>query len=68
VDVTRGGNTVSFPLVGGGLFTLPGYRAKRGYDLVTGLGTLDAARLVPELALVSHANKSHASPADTRRK
>jgi subtilase family serine protease len=48
VDVTRGGNTVSFP-VGGKLFTLRGYRARPGYDLVTGLGTVDAARLVQEL-------------------
>jgi subtilase family serine protease len=48
VDVTRGGNTVSFP-VAKGLFTLPGYRARPGYDLATGLGTVDAARLVPEL-------------------
>ena len=49
VDVTRGGNTVSFP-VAKGLFTLRGYRARPGYDLATGLGTVDAARLVPELA------------------
>jgi subtilase family serine protease len=49
VDVTRGGNTVSFP-VAKGLFTLHGYRARPGYDLVTGLGTVDAARLAPELA------------------
>jgi hypothetical protein len=33
-----------------GLFTLRGYRATPGYDLVTGLGTVNAARLVPELA------------------
>ena len=51
-DVTRGGNTVSFPLATG-LFTVPGYRAGPGYDLVTGLGTVDAARLVPELARAS---------------
>ena len=31
-------------------FTLKGYQAKRGYDLVTGVGTVDAGRLVPELA------------------
>ena len=48
VDVTRGGNTVSFP-VAKGLFTVPGHRARPGYDLATGLGTVDAARLVPEL-------------------
>ncbi len=67
VDVTRGNNTVSFP-VGKELFTLRGYQAKRGYDLVTGLGTVDAARLVPELALVSHVNASHASPGNARQK
>jgi hypothetical protein len=27
-----------------------GYPAKPGYDLVTGVGTIDAARFVPELA------------------
>jgi hypothetical protein len=67
VDVTKGKDTVSFPVTGG-LFTLRGYRATRGYDLVTGFDALDAARLVPELALVSHANAFHASPAETRRK
>jgi hypothetical protein len=49
VDVTRGDNTVSFP-VAWKLFTLGGYQAGPGYDLATGLGTVDAARLVPELA------------------
>jgi subtilase family serine protease len=53
VDVTRGGNTVSFP-VAGKLFTLRGYRAGPGYDLATGVGTVDAARLVPELAWAGH--------------
>ncbi len=53
VDVTRGNNTVSFPVVVGNTvktFTLGGYQAKRGYDLVTGLGTVNASRLIPELA------------------
>jgi hypothetical protein len=27
-----------------------GYKAKRGYDLTTGIGTIDAARFAPELA------------------
>jgi subtilase family serine protease len=48
-DVTRGSNTVTFSQ-GNQLFTLPGYQARPGYDLVTGVGTVDAARLVPELA------------------
>jgi subtilase family serine protease len=49
VDVTRGNNTVSFT-VGGTPVTVPGFPAKPGYDLVTGVGTVDAARFVPELA------------------
>ena len=42
-------NTVVFNL-GTGPQRVVGYRAKRGYDLVTGVGTIDAARFVPELA------------------
>ncbi|HEY4461314.1 MAG TPA: S53 family peptidase [Streptosporangiaceae bacterium] len=49
VDVTQGNNTVSFVLNGTTL-TVDGYPATRGYDLVTGGGTVDAARFVPELA------------------
>jgi hypothetical protein len=30
--------------------TVEGYPAVPGYDLVTGVGTVDAARFVPELA------------------
>jgi kumamolisin len=49
VDVTKGSNTVSFTQ-GGKIITIKGYQARPGYDLVTGVGTIDAARLVPELA------------------
>jgi subtilase family serine protease len=49
VDVTQGNNTVSFTLNGAPV-TVEGYPAKPGYDLVTGVGTVDAARFVPELA------------------
>ena len=49
VDVTQGSNTVSFTQ-NGALVTVPGFPARRGYDLVTGVGTIDAARFVPELA------------------
>lgn len=49
VDVTTGGNTVSFQQ-DGRTVTVRGYPAGPGYDLVTGAGTIDAARLVPELA------------------
>ena len=44
-DVTRGNNTVSFQR-GGQRVTVTGYPARRGYDLVTGVGSIDAARFV----------------------
>jgi subtilase family serine protease len=48
VDVTKGNNTVSFlqPL----LVTVQGYHAGPGYDLASGVGTVNAALFVPELA------------------
>ena len=49
VDVTFGNNTVSFPQ-GGTMDTVPGFTARHGYDLASGVGTVDAARFVPELA------------------
>jgi subtilase family serine protease len=48
-DVTRGSNTVSFTQDGQRI-TIHGYQARPGYDLVTGVGTINAALLVPELA------------------
>jgi kumamolisin len=51
VPVTRGSNTVSFSQ-GGRTVTVRGYPARAGYSLVTGVGTIDAARFVPELAAV----------------
>ena len=51
VDVTSGNNTVSFrQSAAGKLYTVQGYPAGRGYDLVTGVGTVDAPYLVYELA------------------
>jgi subtilase family serine protease len=51
VDVTSGSNTVTFAQ---GASTKPvtvaGYPAGRGYDLVTGVGTVNARELVYELA------------------
>ncbi len=51
VDVTSGNNTVSFYQ---GTATKPykvtGYTARKGYDLVTGVGTVNASDLVYELA------------------
>ncbi len=49
VDITRGGNTVSFTQHHR-LVTVPGFRARPGYDLASGVGTIDAAWFVPELA------------------
>jgi subtilase family serine protease len=48
VDVTRGDNTVTF--FQGHKITVTGYSARLGYDLVTGVGTVNAAKLVPALA------------------
>jgi subtilase family serine protease len=49
VDVTHGDNTVTFTQ-GGQTFTVQGFDAVKGYDLASGWGTVDAAKLVPELA------------------
>jgi subtilase family serine protease len=48
VDVTQGNNTVSF--LQPTLVTVKGYAAGPGYDLASGVGTVDAALFVPELA------------------
>jgi len=45
VDVTQGSNTVSFSRNGKSV-TVPGYSAGPGYDLASGVGTIDAARFV----------------------
>jgi subtilase family serine protease len=51
VDVTSGNNTVSFRQgAANKLFTVQGYPARKGYDLVTGVGTINAPSLVYELA------------------
>ncbi|MGH3191303.1 MAG: S53 family peptidase [Streptosporangiaceae bacterium] len=49
VDVTQGNNTVSF-WQDNKLNKVWGYRAGPGYDLVSGVGTVNAALFVPELA------------------
>jgi subtilase family serine protease len=49
VDVVSGSNTVSFRQ-GGTTHTVHGFTAGPGYDLASGLGTVDAALFVPELA------------------
>jgi subtilase family serine protease len=57
VDVTTGNNTVTFAQ-GKQTVTVPGYVAGTGYDLASGVGTVDAAALVPELAAGSAASGS----------
>jgi subtilase family serine protease len=49
VDVIKGNNTVSFTQ-GGALHTVTGFSTRPGYDLASGVGTVNAARFVPELA------------------
>jgi subtilase family serine protease len=51
VDVTMGNNTFGpFTNSDGKTYTVVGYNAGRGYDLASGVGTIDAAWFVPALA------------------
>jgi len=52
VDVTSGDNTVSFTQDGQS-HTVRGFTAGPGYDLASGLGTVNAADFVPELAALA---------------
>ena len=47
-DITRGSNTVSY-VEGKTVITVRGHSARPGYDLASGVGTVDAASFVPEL-------------------
>ncbi len=49
VPVTIGNNTVSFTQ-NGTLYTVQGYSASPGYSMAAGVGTVNAALFVPELA------------------
>jgi subtilase family serine protease len=49
VDITEGSNTQRFRQ-DGKRYTVPGFSARKGYDLVSGVGTVDARYFVPELA------------------
>ena len=49
VDVTKGNNSVSF-IQDNSLYTVKGFNAGPGYDLASGVGTVNAALFVPELA------------------
>ncbi len=50
VPVTSGDTTVTLQSKSGTDVTVPGYHAAPGYNLATGLGTVDAAKLVMTLA------------------
>jgi subtilase family serine protease len=49
VDIVKGTNTVSFQQ-GGKLHTVHGFHARPGYDLASGIGTVNAPLFVKELA------------------
>jgi hypothetical protein len=48
-DILTGSNSMTFDQ-GGTEHTVAGFSARRGYDLVSGTGTIDARYFVPELA------------------
>ena len=52
VDVTSGNNTVTYTQHRT-TTTVPGFDALPGYDMASGVGTVDAATFVPELAAAS---------------
>ena len=52
VDVRSGNNTVSFSQ-GGHEHTVRGFTAAKGYDLASGVGTVNAAYFVRALAIVA---------------
>ncbi len=52
VDITRGNNTVSF-FQQGKTYTVKGWNAVPGYDLASGLGTVDGQYFVRELAALA---------------
>jgi subtilase family serine protease len=52
IDITSGNNTVSFKQGGRG-HTVRGFTARPGYDLATGVGTVNAEYFVRELAFLA---------------
>jgi subtilase family serine protease len=52
VDITSGSNTVSF-VQNGHTYTVPGFAARPGYDLASGVGTVNAPYFVRELAFLA---------------
>ena len=56
VDVTSGNNDIGpFRNSNGRRYHVPGFTALAGYDLASGLGTVDAAKLVPALVATAAA-------------
>ncbi len=53
LDVTGGTNTVTFPQ-GPNVHTVKGFDAANGYDMASGVGTIDGARFVPDLVAVAN--------------
>jgi subtilase family serine protease len=49
VDVTKGNNAVRFTDANG-VHDVPGYAAKKGYDLASGIGTVDGSKLIAALS------------------
>jgi subtilase family serine protease len=52
IDVRSGSNKVTFRQ-GGKQYTIHGFNALNGYDLASGVGTVNAAAFVPELARIA---------------
>ena len=61
VDITKGNNTVSFTQ-NGHLYTVEGFSALPGYDLASGVGTVNAAFFVPELAYLGRHSTDPGNP------
>jgi subtilase family serine protease len=66
VDVVTGDSTVTFRQ-GGRLYTVSGYRARPGYDLASGVGTVNAPEFVRELAQLADRGHGGRSAADRPR-
>jgi subtilase family serine protease len=62
VDVVGGNNTVTFTQ-GGKSHTVTGFSAQPGYDLASGVGTVNARLFVPELACLARHARSELSRA-----
>jgi subtilase family serine protease len=60
VDVVTGNNTVSFRQ-GGKLHTVQGFAARPGYDLASGVGTVNAPEFVRELAAAASRRQTSTS-------